>query len=46
LPKAVEVLDEKDARKTELLRLDDVIDEVVLDMAVAGRGAAGACPAE
>jgi hypothetical protein len=40
------VLDQKDARKTELLGLDDVIDEVVIGGAVARRAAASARPAE
>ena len=40
------VLDQKDARKPELLGLDDVVDEVVIGGAVAGGAAAGARPAE
>jgi hypothetical protein len=40
------VLDEKDARKTELLGLDDVIYEVVIGGAVARRATASARPAE
>jgi hypothetical protein len=40
------VLDQKDARKTELLRLDHIVDEVVIGVAVAGRAAACACPGE
>ena len=40
------VLDQKDARKPELLGFDDVIDEVVVGGTVAGRAAASARPAE
>ena len=40
------VLDEKDARKAELLGLDDIVDEVVIAGAVARRAAARARPAE
>jgi hypothetical protein len=40
------VLDQKNARKTEFLGLDNIIDEVVIGGAVARRAAAGACPAE
>src|SRR5271155_2915157 len=40
------VLDQKDARKTELLGLDNVMDEVVIGGTVAGGAAAGARPAE
>ena len=40
------VLDEKDAGEAEPLGLDDVIDEVVIGVAVAGRAAACARPAE
>jgi hypothetical protein len=36
------VFDQKDAGKTELLGLDDVVDEVVIGGAVAGRAAASA----
>ena len=40
------VLDQKNARKTEFLGLDDIIDEVVIGGAVARRAAACARPAE
>ncbi len=40
------VLDQKDARKAELLGLDHVVDEVVIGVAVTRRAAACACPAE
>jgi hypothetical protein len=40
------VLDQKNARKPEFLGLDDVVDEVVIGGAVAGRAAASARPAE
>ena len=40
------VLDQKNARKTELLSLDDVVDEIVVRGTVAGGAAAGARPAE
>ena len=40
------VLDQEDARKAELLGLDHVVDEIVVGVAVAGRAATGAGPAE
>jgi hypothetical protein len=36
------MLDEKDAGKAELLGLDDIIDEIVITLAVAGRPTAPA----
>jgi hypothetical protein len=40
------VLDKKDARKAELLGFDDIVDEIVVPVAVARRSAARPRPAE